>query len=163
MSWQQVLVCQAHGPDDDRPDHFRLAVDRALAEWLLKLRHARQVAATYLGRESPVSCLEVSAYHGTWGRVPGYYLGDNGDDSPWHAVPADTPITPTSESVDLNTVKATSRGVSFSAAWKNDDFGRYFETPEPTWDQVVALCGHRGDDPPAGIVPAAEIAPEGDG
>lgn len=153
MSWQQTLICKTEGTRDDRARHFRLSMDRALAEWLLTLRRAMEAARTYLGSGNRLFCIEVFAPHGNWGTVPGYEPDPEHD---WVCANPDTVIVSKGD-VELRTVKATPNGVQFSAAWRNDDAGIYFETPELPWDKVVAYCGHRGHEQPHGICPGADV------
>lgn len=148
--WDLVLVVRTTDTRDDGPRHFLTHMTQEEAEYLLTLRAAFNAAGMAAGTEP--YCVEFMRGHGYWGSVAGYEADRAGA---WAVAHPETRIN-LPESVELESIKVTGTGLVFSAAWKNDDSGVYFETPELSWDAVKAWAKAR-NQAPAGVLPDAVI------
>jgi hypothetical protein len=150
-----MLACCPNASREDGPSHFvfKLTRDFALnlAKWAEAHRQAQVVA------ETEVYCVEIFCSAGEWGTVSGLHIDQMNQD--WVRVAAHA-TAKSEESVELESVKVMSDGVVFSALWKNDDIGGYFETPPLSMKVInlVAACSPVPDD----LLPTAEIDDEED-
>lgn len=126
-----MLVCRTNDIRDEGLDHMLVGLSPDFAQFLLTLKDGLIAAQNTIGSE--LHCLELFHGAGEWGRVDGYT--STGD---WEQAPDETTID--EESIELQTIKATSTGVLFSACLKNDDSHVYAETPEIGWDALKRVA-----------------------
>ena len=147
--WDTVLVVRTTDRRDDGPSHFRMYLTQEQAEGLMQLRAAFR-AAHEAAHQMPL-CVEFMRSDGEWGNIAGFDADREGE---W-ATALRTVRMEKPESVELESAKVSDTGVIFSAAWKNDDSGVYFETPELPWAVLAKFAASPDGVPDA--LPAAVI------
>lgn len=145
-----MIGCRTSDGRDDGPNHFMMGFPREFAALLMKYLDAYLAAKRAVG--TSVHCVEIFYSAGEWGNVAGLEVDRRTQD--WVALPWDTEIEQP-ESVEFETVKVMEDGVVFSASWKNDDSGVYFETPVLPW-RVIRDVAQSGE-PSKDAFPAATI------
>lgn len=146
-----TVACRTTDTRDDGPSHFMMGFSQEFAALLMKYAEAHQAAQ--LAAETSVYCVEIFHGAGEWGHIIG--MEDDEDyTNTWVSVPWNIKIAQP-ESVEFETLKVLDDGVVFSAAWKNDDSGTYFETPVLPWKVILAVA--ETGKPPEDAFPAASV------
>lgn len=156
-----LIACRTTDTRDDGPNHFMMGLPQEFAALLYQYLDAYLAAKRTAG--TGVYGVEIFYSAGEWGNVVGLEIDRQQHD--WVQLPWAARIA-SDESVEFETVKVMEDGVAFSATYKNDDSGVYFETPVLPWRIIrdVAQCGKPAADafPEATIDMAANATIEGD-
>lgn len=129
-----TLVSRTNDPRDDGPKHAVLHVPQSFALYLANLHDAIKAM---MRRVDGVYCIEIWNGACDWGTVKGY---DRPGEMEWQATVPEKIAFEIEAGTELNTVKVMDDGVLFSAQYKNDDSGVYFESPTLSWTDIERMA-----------------------